>query len=41
MAERIREVAEKRVGREALGEHGDIAAEELDAPEAGKEQRSP
>jgi len=39
MAERIREVAEKRVGREVVGEHGDIAAEELDEPE--REQRPP
>jgi voltage-gated potassium channel len=31
LAERIREVAEKRVGPEALGEKGDIAAEEIEA----------
>jgi voltage-gated potassium channel len=34
MAERIREVAAERVGREALEEHGDIATEEL-TPDSG------
>jgi voltage-gated potassium channel len=37
LAERIREVAEKRVGPEALSDTGDIAAEEIG--EAGKEPR--
>lgn len=38
LAERIREVAEKRVGPEALGDKGDIAAEEI-GPGATKEKR--
>jgi voltage-gated potassium channel len=38
LAERIREVAEKRVGPEALSETSDLAAEEV-GTEAAKEQR--
>jgi voltage-gated potassium channel len=38
LAERIREVAEQRVGPEALGDKGDLAAEEIGA-DAAKEQR--
>jgi voltage-gated potassium channel len=38
MAERIREVAEERVGPEALGARGDIASEEL-KPEPNEADR--
>lgn len=41
MAERIRQVAEERVGRERLSETGDLAAEEIGRPRPGRERAAP